>query len=214
MFVKDVMKENPFTINPDASVLDAKELMRKNKVTKLPVVDKGGALVGIITANDLQKASPSQATSLDMYEVGYLLSKLKIEKIMVKNVKTTSLDTPVEDAAQLMTSYNIGSLVVVKDDILVGIVTETDLFTSFIKMFSAKTHALRAAMVLDEHPGVLSKLVDAIAQKNGNIVSLVTSDAADENFRKVTIKVTGVSTEDLSAMIFNVGGTLEDIRSV
>ena len=86
MRVKDVMTHNPVYISPSASVIEAKTLMSKQNISKLPVLNNEKKLVGIITKNDLNRAGPSQATTLDMYEIGYLLSKLDVEKIMHKNV--------------------------------------------------------------------------------------------------------------------------------
>ena len=92
--------------------------MIKEKINKLPVVDKSKKLVGIITKNDLQKAAPSSASTLDMYELGYLLSKLKVEKIIVKNVRTVDFDEVIEEAARTMATEKIGCLPVMKDGIL------------------------------------------------------------------------------------------------
>ena len=123
MLVKDVMTKKPITIEPKATILEATDLMKKNNIKKLPVLDKSGALVGIITENDLQKAAPSQATTLDMYELTYLLSKLTVEKTMTKDVKTVSFDETVEEAARIMSDGDFGCLPVMKDNLLVGIIT-------------------------------------------------------------------------------------------
>lgn len=214
MLVKDVMTENPVTIHGDASVLDAKELMAKKSVKKLPVVDKNGTLVGILTAADLAKASPSAATSLDVFELGYLLSKLSVEKTMVKSVKTTNSLQTVEEAARLMNDYGISCLPVVKDEILIGIVTESDLFATFIDMFNTRTPGVRIVAVVNEMPGELAKISSAIAEKNGNIVSFVTSEASDAAHKKITLKVTDVSETELKSALEICGAQIEDIRSV
>lgn len=214
MLVKDVMTENPVTIHGDASVLDAKELMAKKGVKKLPVVDKNGTLVGILTTADLAKASPSAATSLDVFELGYLLSKLSVEKTMVKSVKTTNSLQTVEEAARLMNDYGISCLPVVKDEILIGIVTESDLFATFIDMFNTRTPGVRIVAVVNEMPGELAKISSAIAEKNGNIVSFVTSEASDAAHKKITLKVTDVSETELKSALEICGAQIEDIRSV
>jgi acetoin utilization protein AcuB len=208
------MTENPVTIHGDASVLDAKELMAKKGVKKLPVVDKNGTLVGILTAADLAKASPSAATSLDVFELGYLLSKLSVEKTMVKSVKTTNSLQTVEEAARLMNDYGISCLPVVKDEILIGIVTESDLFATFIDMFNTRTPGVRIVAVVNEMPGELAKISSAIAEKNGNIVSFVTSEASDAAHKKITLKVTDVSETELKSALEICGAQVEDIRSV
>ena len=135
MLVRDVMTKNPVTIDVKASIREANDLMKKNNIGKLPVVNKSGALVGIITSNDLQRAAPSEATTLDMYELSYLLSKLTVEKTMVKKVFTVQEDETVEAAAKIMADGDFGCLPVMKDKLLVGIITDTDLFKMFINMF-------------------------------------------------------------------------------
>ena len=214
MLVKDVMSEHPIVIGPEASVLDAKEIMKKNKVSKLAVVDKNGVLIGLLTNADLIKVSPSSATTLDMYELGYLLSKMSVEKAMVKNVKTTIAEQTVEEAARLMKDNGITCLPVVNDDILIGMVTQSDLFECFIEMFSTKTPGTRAVVIVDEKPGTLAKLVEAVAAKNGNIVSLVTSDVADARRRKITMKITGITETETKNILVDCGCQMEDIRSV
>jgi len=212
MLVKDVMTKSPITITPETSVPEAKALMTKQKINKLPVVDKSGALVGIITKNDLLKAAPSDATTLDMFELSYLLNKLTVEKVMHKDVKTVVETEPVEEAARLMADYGIGCLPVMKQDLIVGIITETDLFHVFIDMFGTRHAGVRATFVLDEKPGQLSRVSKAIADLNGNISSVVTADGDDDAHRKITIKTTVVTIEQLTSIINECGGKIEDIR--
>ena len=104
MIVKDVMKKSVITVEPETTVTEAKELMNKNNISKLPVV-KGGKLVGIITKNDLLQAGPSLATTLDMYEISYLLSKLNVKKIMTTKVFSVSPDDVVEEAGGVDLQY-------------------------------------------------------------------------------------------------------------
>ncbi|MDY4132882.1 CBS domain-containing protein [Treponema sp.] len=214
MLVKDVMNDHPLVIGPEASVLDAKEIMKKNKETKLAVVDKNGVLVGLLTNADLIKVSPSNATTLDMYELGYLLSKMSVEKAMVKNVKTTNVEQTVEEAARLMKDYGITCLPVVDGDILIGMITQTDLFECFIEMFSTKNPGIRAVVIVDEKPGILAKIAEAVAAKNGNIVSLVTSDVPDEKRRKITIKISGITETETKNLLVDCCCQMEDVRSV
>ncbi len=134
MIISEVMAKNPATVNPEASVIEAKRIMADKGVSKLPVVDKSGALVGIVTDNDIQKAAPSEATTLDMFELSYLISKLTVEKVMKKDVKFVSEDESVEEAASLMADYKISCLPVIKNGLVVGIITETDLFRILIDM--------------------------------------------------------------------------------
>lgn len=214
MLVKDVMTRNPFTTTPETSVPEAKSLMSKQRVNKLPVVDKSGSLIGIVTSNDLVKAAPSDATTLDMFELSYLLGKLKVEKIMHKDVKFVSENETIENAARIMDDYKIGCLPVMKDKLLVGIVTDSDLFRVFIDLFDTKTPGVRATLILDEKPGQLAKVTTGVAEIGGNIVSLLTSDAADDAHRTITLKAGGVTIDQMKDIIAGCGGELQDIRNV
>ena len=214
MIVKDVMTKNPLYIAPDASVTDAKALMRKEKIGKLPVLDRDNRLVGIITKNDLLKVGPSSATTLDMYEIGYLLSKLTVEKVMTRKVIVTSPSEVVEEAARIMVDEEIGCLPVMNDALLVGIVTESDLFRVFINMFGARHSGLRATFILDEKTGQLAKVTQQIALFGGNIVSTVTSDADDPAHRRITMKITVLTPDQMRDILKGVGAIEEDLRVI
>ena len=213
MLVRDVMTKNPITIDIKASIREANDLMKKNNINKLPVVDKSGSLVGIITANDLQRAAPSEATTLDMYELSYLLSKLTVEKTMVKKVFTVQETETVEAAAKIMSDGDFGCLPVMKDKLLVGIITDSDLFKMFINMFSTDVPSVRAVVKMADASGALGKFTQKIADENGNIITCITSDDDDPKYKKITIKVTGVSLDKFKE-ICNSVGTVEDIREV
>ena len=214
MLVKDVMTKNPVTVQSDVSVLEAKELFTKNKISKLPVLNKNGELVVIITKNDLNRASPSDASTLDVYEMGYLLSKITVEKTMCKSVKTTTEDIPVEEAARLMADYGIGCLPVVSGKLVVGIVTSSDLFHCFVEMFSTKNPGVRASLEMSEHPGSLAAFAAEVAKINGNIVSIVTADSDKNERRNVTVKVSGITIEDFKKVIEGKDIIVTDIRNV
>lgn len=213
MLVKDVMTYNVVTVKADDSVMTAKELMTKNNVDSLPVVDKNETLCGIITKSDLKKVSPSEATSLDVYEIGYLLSNLKVEKAMIRSVKTARSVETIEDAARLMMDYNISSLPVVDDDVLTGIITKGDLFRCFMDMFSTKFSGVRAMVEVVEKPGVLQEISKAVADKGCNIISLVTSESKDNSKKILTIKIADISVDD-AKQILSSYGAISDIRNV
>ncbi len=214
MLVKDVMTKNPVTITGDKSLPEAKDLMTKHNITKLPVLDKGGRLIGIITSNDIKNSSPSDATTLDMFELSYLLSKMTVSKVMISRVVTVSENETVEESARLMLDYDIGSLVVKRDELVVGIITESDLFKAFISMFGTRHAGVRATFVMGDKPGVLSEFAKTLAEKNGNIVSLVTADVEEAGKRKVTLRASGIGLDDMKAIIADAGAVLEDIRNV
>lgn len=213
MLVRDVMTKNPITIDIKASVREANDLMKKNNINKLPVLDKSGSLVGIITANDLQRAAPSEATTLDMYELSYLLSKLTVEKTMVKKVFTVQETETVEAAAKIMSDGDFGCLPVMKDKLLVGIITDSDLFKMFINMFETKVPSVRAIVTMADASGALGKFAQKIADANGNIITCITTDAENPSDRKVTIKVTGIKLDEFKKICESCG-TVSDIREV
>ncbi len=212
MIVASVMKRNPIFIRPDMSVNDAKALMMKEKVGKLPVLNKANRLVGILTKKDLVNAGPSAATTLDMYEISYLLSKLKVEKVMSTDVTTVQQSEVVEEAARIMADKDIGCLPVMKDDLLVGIITESDLFHVFVDMFAARYEGTRITFLIDEKPGMLAKVAAGVAEFGGNIRSFVTSDGDNMTNRRCTMKVSGVDADNMKKILEMNGATIEDIR--
>jgi acetoin utilization protein AcuB len=179
------------------SVPDARAFMKKEKVGRLPVLDKDNRLVGIVTERDLINASPSVATTLDMYEMSYLLSKLKVEKVMQKKVITIDENVVVEEAARIMVDNNISALPVMRGDALVGIVSDGDLYRLFIKLFGAREPGVRLTMFLSERPGELLKVSHAIAERGGNIISLLICDGKDVTNKMCIVKVSGIERESL-----------------
>ena len=168
MIIASVMTRNPLYVRPEMTVTEVRELMTKEKVGKLPVLDKHDNLVGIVTKKDLVNAGPSAATTLDMYEISYLLSKLKVEKVMEKNVVTVKETEVVEEAARIMADKGITCLPVMKDNLLVGIITESDLFRVFVDMFGTRHQGVRITFSMDEKPGQLAKVAKELDIKQLN----------------------------------------------
>lgn len=132
LIVRDWMTANPITVNPGTSVPEANTLMKQGRIRRLPVVDNG-KLVGIVTIGDVREASPSDATSLSIYELNYLIAQLKVEKIMTKEPLTVAPEATIHDAAKLMLDHKIGGLLVVEKGRLVGIITESDIFRVLVR---------------------------------------------------------------------------------
>lgn len=214
MIISDYMSKNPICVSTDTSVTEARAIMGREKISKLPVLDKNSNLVGIITKNDLAKASPSAATTLDIYEMGYLLSKLKVEKVMTKNPVTVSPGEVIEEAARIMADKEIGCLPVVEDDVLVGIITESDIFKQFISMFGARQHGVRVTMEFPDKAGVLADFSRKIANKDGNIIAVVTDDGSNDESKKVTVKIANLALKDVEEIVDNLNVKKLDIREV
>ncbi len=195
MFVRDVMTPNPITVEEDVSFQDALKLIRDKGIRRLPVVDGEGRLVGIITEKDLLYASPSKATSLDVWELNYLLSKLKVKDLMTRNVVTVSDDLPIEEAAKIMADRKIGGLPVLRDGKLVGIITETDIFRVLLKLLGAGKAGLRFVFELPDKKGALAQLTQLIARYGGNIIALATYPSPHEGKARVMVRVSDLEEE-------------------
>ncbi len=188
VFVKDVMNRNVITVSPEATFFEAMDLMKQKNVRRLPVVKDNDEVVGIITEKDLFRASPSQATTLDVWEVTSLLSKLKVKQIMKKEVVHVHPNTPIEEAAKIMTDKKIGSLVVLEEEKLVGIITETDIFKVFITMLGAREDGIRYVFRIQNVPGILSRILYLMYQCGGDLISVATYEISPEEYQ-VVVKV-------------------------
>ena len=213
MIVKEVMRTNVVFISSETKITEAKNIMMENKFSKLPVVDYG-KLVGIVTKNDLLKAEPSLATTLDMFEIGYLLSKLTVKKVMMTNVITVSPDEVVEEAARIMVDNEISCLPVVKDDAIIGIITESDLFNLFTDMFGARQKGVRVVAFVDDKPGQLAKVTKEISDLNANIISAVTTKHDVDNRLCITLKATGIEESKMKSIFENCGFEVQDLRFI
>lgn len=126
MKVRDFMKTDLITVERDTPIMEALKVMRKHRIKRLPVMRRG-RFVGLVTRSMIRDASPSPATSLSVYELNYLISKMTVGEIMVKEPRTISPDLPVEEAIWLGREHGIGAFPVVEADQLVGIITESDI---------------------------------------------------------------------------------------
>lgn len=144
MRVRELMTGALITVRPDTPVLDARHLMVQERIRHLLVTNERGELMGIVTDRDIKLNLPSQATSLSVWELNHLLTRLMVGKVMTQSVITVGPDREARDAAQLMLDHTIGALPVVDGGRLIGIVTETDLLRAFVKS-ADKTAALRSS---------------------------------------------------------------------
>jgi acetoin utilization protein AcuB len=212
MLVKERMSHPVITIRPDTSIHDAFNLMRGEKIRRLPVVDKRGRLTGIVSDRDLLHAEPSAATTLSIWEVNYLLSKLTVEEVMTKPVITVAADTPIEEAARIMADNKIGGLPVLRDGKLVGIITETDLFHIFLELLGAREPGVRLSLLVPNVPKELAKLTKVIAELGGNILALGTFLGESVDNRQLTLKVDGVAVDTLVKALEPVVERIVDVR--
>ncbi|MGQ9583948.1 MAG: CBS domain-containing protein [Anaerolineae bacterium] len=212
MLVGERMSRHPITIQEDEGVEDALKLMREQKVRRLPVLDKKGKLVGIVSEKDLLYASPSPATTLSIYELHYLLSKLQVHEVMTREVITVTEFTPIEEAARILVDHKIGGLPVMRGETLVGIITETDLFKIFLELLGAREKGVRLTVLIPEHKGMLAAMTQAIAKAGGNIIALGTFLGDDPTNRLIACKVAGVSKDTLLRALKPIALEILDVR--
>lgn len=211
MLVGERMSHPVITIAPDLPITEAVNLMRKEHIRRTPVV-KGGKLVGIVSDKDLLNASPSPATSLSIWEMNYLLSKIKVEDVMTTEILSINVDTPVEEAARIMADNKIGGLPVMKDNRVVGMITETDLFKIFLELMGAREKGIRVTAMIPEKVGELADLTKAIAEAGGNFISFGQTAGEDPSNREVTFKVSGLDESKVKKAIDQFIEKITDIR--
>jgi len=212
MLVGERMTRRVITVRPEMPIQEALALMHKEKIRRFPVVESGGRLVGIVSEKDLLNASPSDVTSLSVWELNYLISKITVERVMTRNLITATEDLPLEDAARIMADNKIGALPVIRESELIGIITETDLFKIFLELLGAREPGVRLEVLLSDVPGKLLELVGAIRDLGGNIIALGTFLGESTENRLVTVKVDGVSLDDLKKAVEPIVERIVDIR--
>jgi len=212
MLIGDRMTPRPVTVLQTVSINDALSLMRQEKVRRLPVLDKNGKLVGVVSEKDLLYASPSPVTSLSMHELHYLLSKVTVKDVMTRQVITVEEDTPLEEVARVMVDNTIGCTPVMREGQLVGIVTETDIFKIMLEMMGAREHGVRLTLSVPARAGVLAELGREIADAGGNLVALGTFRGEDAAHAIITTKVQGISREALLDVLKGLDVQLRDVQ--
>ncbi|ANK60698.1 CBS domain-containing protein [Loigolactobacillus backii] len=180
MSVADFMTKKLITAQPTTRINDAVDLMKEHDIHRLPVLD-GGKLVGLVTEGIIQRALPSQATSLSVYEVNYLLTKTTVADIMEKDVLTTPSNVVLEDAIYTMRKHNVGVLPVVDDGALVGIITNNDIFDAFLNVAGYNEGGTSVSVrVAKDEAGFLARVGNALATKNYNILTLMVTSRDNE----------------------------------
>lgn len=211
MLVGERMHKPVITVPPDMPITEALNLMKREHIRRCPVI-KDGKLVGIVSDKDLLNASPSAATTLSIWEINYLISKITVAEVMTKNVMTVNEDTPIEQAARIMADNKIGGLPVLRDGAVVGIITETDLFKLLLELMGAREMGVRVTVLAHDRPGVLAKITKAISDAGGDFVSLGVFQGADTTNRQVTFKVSGISVEQIKKALMPLVISVVDIR--
>jgi acetoin utilization protein AcuB len=199
MFVKDYMTRHPIMIEPDKRVTEAQKLMGESSIRHMPVVGDGKRLLGLITQERLQIA-PEKLSSLNVWEITRYLADLTVKNVMIKkdDLHTINLDATVEDAAALMSQNGISCLPVVEDDIVVGVLTETDLLIELQNLLGAKEKGWRVTMRVLDRSGEFMKLSSAISSKGWGIMAMGNVRAPKyPDYWDIVLKVSHCTREEL-----------------
>lgn len=209
MYVKTKMTANPYTISHDAPINDVIELMREKNLKRVPVLD-GEKLVGIVTNGDLQKVSPTKATTLSIYEINYLLSKMRVSDAMTKEVVTISQDALLEEAAVMMRENKVSTLAVVKNGKLTGIITESDIFDAFIDLLGFRDAGSRITLQAADIPGALAAIGEIYRSFDANI-SHIAVYRAGTGVSNVVIRSNALNTEKIESALEEQGYKIESV---
>jgi len=191
MLIKNWMAKDVVTVDENASVMRATRIMKENKIRRLPVVSHG-RLIGVITDSDLKDASPSKTSSLDIHELYYLLSEMRVKDVMTTNPVTLTGDDTVEKAAMVILENKISGIMVVDEmGHLVGVLSETDVLRVFLHSTGIKDGAIVYCFDLPDVPGSVGKVIDTLRSYGGRTLSILTSFAdAQEGHKRVHIRIT------------------------
>ncbi|MGD9058453.1 MAG: CBS and ACT domain-containing protein [Desulfobacterales bacterium] len=201
MLVKNWMSKNVFTVDANDSMQDAMRLLKKYGIRMLPVMKKN-KLVGIVTDRDLKRASASDASTLDVHELLYLLSKIKVKDLMTKDPITVPPDYTAEETALVLLDGKIsGAPVVDGNGQVVGTITQTDLFRVLISLTGIGNVGIQFGFQVEDKPGTIKEVADIIREHGGRMVSILTSyDDIPEGYRKVYIRMRSIERSRLQKL--------------
>jgi acetoin utilization protein AcuB len=207
MLIKEWMSKSVITINQDDSLADAVKLFQTRVISMLPVLSRG-KIIGILTDGDIKKASPSDATTLDKFEISSLMDKVSIESIMSKPVVTICTDHTVDEAAGIMLSKGISGMPVVDNSgTIKGIITKSDIFRCFVSFTGVSNKGQVFAFNLQDRPGIIKNLTDLIIKKGGRLCSIMTSyDDIEEGFRKVFFHTFDIDPDSFDSLVESFHG--------
>jgi acetoin utilization protein AcuB len=185
------MTKSPVTVTADTNMMRAGKMMKEKNIRRLPVIDEDNLVIGIVTDRDIKQASPSEATTLDIHEMYYLMSEIKVKDIMTLNPITLTPEDTIERAALLMLSEKVSGFPIVDSNKkLVGLITEYDVFKVLTSITGVQHGGLQVGFELPTEEGSLQKLLDELMNRNIRILSLLTSyESSPEGHRQVFIRI-------------------------
>lgn len=210
MLVKNWMSKEVVAIDENESMNIATKRMKENGIRMLPVLKKG-KLTGVLTDRDLKRASASDATTLEIHELVYLLHNIKVKKIMTKNPVTTRPDYTVEETAEILLENRIsGAPVVDEKGVVVGVITQSDLFKVLISLTGVGKKGIQFAFLVEDRPGSIREIADVIRSHEGRMASILsTYDNVPEGYRKLFIRIYDIDRGKLRRLREDLGNTAE-----
>jgi acetoin utilization protein AcuB len=213
MLVKEVMTPHPIVVEPDMPVNRAQRLMKEDNIRHLPVVREGRGLVGLLTRDALNRAMPSELTSLSIWEINYHLAQVQVRDVMVKKVISVTEDVTVEEAARIMIRKKIGSLPVMRGRDLVGIVTEIDLLEALSSLMGWRQPGVRVTLQVPDQKGQLAQVATAIAEAGGLMAGGGSYPSPEPLKARIVFKVRSLPRDELEAVLRAMEGVeILDVR--
>lgn len=211
MLVDERMSHRVISVSPETPVHDALAMFRKDQIRRAPVI-KDGKLLGIVSETDLLNASPSPVTTLNVWEMNYLMSKVTVKQVMTKKVKTLEVGTPIEEAARIMADSKIGGMPVTRAGKIVGMITETDLFKILLELMGAREKGVRISALVDDKPGQLALVSKKVTEAGGNFIAFGIFSGPDTSTKLLTFKVAGIKKDDIKKILNSTVKKFVDIR--
>lgn len=208
MLVKEIMTPHPVVVEPAAPVTRVQRLMKEDNIRHLPVVQEGKGLVGLITRDALNRATPSELSSLSIWEINYHLAHIKVREVMVKRVITVTEDVTVEEAARIMINRKIGCLPVMRNRQLVGIVTDIDLLGALSSLMGWRQPGVRITVQVPDEKGQLARVAGAIAKAGGLLAGGGAYAAAEPLQANIVLKVRNIPFDELQALL----ASMEEVK--
>jgi len=211
MIIKEWMTRDVITVDPETSMMRAAKLMKEKGIRRLPVVDEKGKVLGMLSDRDVKEASPSKATTLDVHELYYLLSEIKVKNIMTPNPITIRETDTVVKCAAIMHDKKISGIPVLNDaNELVGIMTQNEVYRVLLSITGIYHGGIQLGLKLSDQRGTLKEVLDCLRGHKARVISVLTSyDNVEEGFRQVFIRIMDMDKSVLNELQKELGGKYE-----
>jgi acetoin utilization protein AcuB len=211
MIIKEWMTRDVITVDPETSMMRAAKLMKEKGIRRLPVVDEKGKVLGMLSDRDVKEASPSKATTLDVHELYYLLSEIKVKNIMTPNPITIRETDTVVKCAAIMHDKKISGIPVLNDaNELVGIITQNEVYRVLLSITGIYHGGIQLGLKLSDQRGTLKEVLDCLRGHKARVISVLTSyDNVEEGFRQVFIRIMDMDKSVLNELQKELGEKYE-----